>query len=158
LQIPSSISTTSVPRNVKRGSSAGEKREKVSTVVNTRTLLPVASWSWTKYCSPEEGLPERDLSDAAGSGPARFARRPSAMRARSLGGGRRSGRIEAQKKLIILALLKETAGCRDREATPEPGEKGVVSGEGTVRRFLIRHGITRKKDRDRRASTTDRTS
>jgi hypothetical protein len=36
------------PRNVKRGSSAGENREKVSTIVSTRGFRPVASWSWTK--------------------------------------------------------------------------------------------------------------
>jgi hypothetical protein len=33
---------------VKRGSSAGENREKVSTIGSTRSFRPVASWSWTK--------------------------------------------------------------------------------------------------------------
>jgi hypothetical protein len=34
----SSNSTTSAQRNVKRGSSAGEKRENVSTIVSTRSF------------------------------------------------------------------------------------------------------------------------
>jgi hypothetical protein len=34
---------TAAPRKVKRGSSAGEKGEKVSTIVSTRSLRPVAS-------------------------------------------------------------------------------------------------------------------
>jgi hypothetical protein len=32
---------------VNRGCSAGEKRDKMSTIV-TRSLRPVANWSWTK--------------------------------------------------------------------------------------------------------------
>jgi len=36
-------STTSVPRKEKRGFSAGENREKISTIVSTRILRPVAS-------------------------------------------------------------------------------------------------------------------
>ena len=31
-----------------RGFIAGEKRENVSMIVSTRSLRPVASWSWTK--------------------------------------------------------------------------------------------------------------
>jgi hypothetical protein len=37
------LSRTSAPRNVNRGSSAGEKRENVSTIVSTRSFRPVAS-------------------------------------------------------------------------------------------------------------------
>ncbi len=44
----SSTSTTSVPRKEKRGSNAGEKPEKVSTIVRTRSLRPVDNWSCTK--------------------------------------------------------------------------------------------------------------
>ena len=44
----SSTSTTSAPRKSNRGSIAGEKRENVSTIVSTRSFVPVASWSCTK--------------------------------------------------------------------------------------------------------------
>jgi hypothetical protein len=37
----SSTSTTSLPRKVSRGSSAGENRENVSTIVNTRSFVPL---------------------------------------------------------------------------------------------------------------------
>jgi len=37
-------------------------------------------------------------------------------------------------------------------------EKGLVFGEGTIRRFLDRHGITRKKRRRTRANRSVRTS
>lgn len=33
---------------VNRGANAGENREKISTIVSTRSLCPVANWSWTK--------------------------------------------------------------------------------------------------------------
>ena len=39
----SSISTTSGPRKLNRGSIAGEKRENVSMIVSTRSLRPVTS-------------------------------------------------------------------------------------------------------------------
>ncbi len=35
--------SSTAPRKLKRGSNAGEKREKVSTIVSTRNLRPVAS-------------------------------------------------------------------------------------------------------------------
>src|SRR6516162_7163100 len=49
------------PRKEKRGSYAAEKREKVSTIVSTRSVRPVASLSCTK-CSASDnacGLPAR---------------------------------------------------------------------------------------------------
>ena len=39
-QTSSSTSTTSAPRKLNRGSSTGEKRENVSTTVNTRPQVP----------------------------------------------------------------------------------------------------------------------
>ena len=44
----SSTSMTSDARKLNRGAIAGEKREKVSTTVSTRTFRSVASWSWTR--------------------------------------------------------------------------------------------------------------
>ena len=69
-------------------------------------------------------------------------------RPKALGGDRRSGRIEAHKE-TILALLKETPDAAIEEFRRSLAEKGLVFGERTVRRFLIRHAITRKKDRAR---------
>jgi transposase len=77
------------------------------------------------------------------------------MRARRpLGGDRRSSRIEAHKE-TILALLKETPDAAIEELRRSLAKEGLVFGEGTVRRFLIRHGITRKK-KTAHASEQDR--
>ncbi len=78
-------------------------------------------------------------------------------RPKALGGDRRSGRIEAHKE-TILALLKETPDAAIAELRRSLAQKGLVFGEGTVRRFLARHGITRKKRLHTRANKTGRTS
>jgi transposase len=67
-------------------------------------------------------------------------------RPKALGGDRRSGRIEAEKE-TILAMLKATPDLAIEELRRRLAEKGLVFDEGTNRRFLDRHGITRKKDR-----------
>ena len=74
-----------------------------------------------------------------------------------LGGDRRSGRIEAQGPLIR-RLLEEALGVALEERCCVLGERGRGFGHGTLRRFLGRHGITRKKRRAMRASRTARTS
>jgi transposase len=76
---------------------------------------------------------------------------------KALGGDRRSGRIEAHRE-TILALVKETLDAAIEEPRRSLAKKGLVFGEGTVRRFLVRHGITRKKRPRTRASRTGRTS
>lgn len=78
-------------------------------------------------------------------------------RPKALGGDRRSGRIEAHKE-TILALLKETPDVVIEELRRSLAQKGLIFGEGTVRRFLARHDITRKKRPRTRASRTGRTS
>jgi len=78
-------------------------------------------------------------------------------RPKALGGDRRSGRIEAHKE-TILALLKETPDAVIEELRRSLAQKGLIFGEGTVRRFLARHDITRKKRPRTRASRTGRTS
>jgi transposase len=65
-------------------------------------------------------------------------------RPKALGGGSRSGRIDAHKE-TILAMLKATPDIAIEELRRSLAKKGLVSGEGTIRRFLVRHGITRKK-------------
>ena len=66
-------------------------------------------------------------------------------RPRALGGDRRSGRIEAHGAAIF-AVLDETKDITLEELRRQLAEKGLVFGDGTVRRFLQRHKITRKKD------------
>src|ERR1700739_4130706 len=78
-------------------------------------------------------------------------------RPKALGGDRRSGRIEAHRE-TILAMLKETPDAAIEELRRSLAKEGLVFGEGTVRRFLIRHGITSKKRLRMPASRIARTS
>ena len=61
------------------------------------------------------------------------------------GGGRRSGRIEAQRELILSAL-DETPDITIRELCTLPGERGQGFSFGPMQRVLKRHGLTRIKD------------
>ncbi len=63
---------------------------------------------------------------------------------KALGGDRRSGRIEAHGA-TILAMLDATTDITLEELRRQMADKGLVFGDGTVRRFLKRHKITRKK-------------
>ena len=63
---------------------------------------------------------------------------------KALGGDRRSGRIEAHGA-TILAMLDGTADITLDELRRQLADQGLVFGDGTVRRFLKRHKITRKK-------------
>jgi transposase len=64
--------------------------------------------------------------------------------ARPLGGDRRSGRVEAHKN-TILALIEATPDIAIEELRQALADKGVMVGYGTIRRFFVRHAITRKK-------------
>jgi transposase len=55
-------------------------------------------------------------------------------------------------------MLKETPDATIEELRRSLAQKGLVFGEGTIRRFLVRHGITRKKRPRTPASRTGRTS
>jgi transposase len=74
-----------------------------------------------------------------------------------LGGDRRSRRVEAQCGLI-LRLVEETRDITIEELRQTLAEHGHRFGYGTIRRFLARHRITRKKRRRTPASRTARTS
>jgi len=63
---------------------------------------------------------------------------------KALGGDRRSGRIEVHGA-TILAALEETTDITIEELRRRLADKGLIFGDGTVRRFLKRHKITRKK-------------
>lgn len=65
-------------------------------------------------------------------------------RPKALGGDRRSGRIDAHHDAVMAALGPQ------RDATIEEvrrtlAERGLFFGFGTIQRFFVRHGITRKK-------------
>lgn len=67
-------------------------------------------------------------------------------RPKTLGGDRRSGRIEACKDLILGALA-ETPDLTIEELRRTLAGQGHTFGFGTIQRFFERHRITRKKDR-----------
>ena len=78
-------------------------------------------------------------------------------RARSVGGDRKSGRIDAHKERI-LARLEATPDLAIEELRRTLAVEGLVVGYGTIRRFFARHAITRKKRRRTPASKTGQTS
>ena len=78
-------------------------------------------------------------------------------RPKALGGDRRSGRIEAHQE-TILAMLKGAPDITIEELRRGLAQKELVFGESTIRRFLVRHDITRKKRPPMRASRTGRMS
>ncbi len=97
-----------------------------------------------------EGLSHRQAGDRFGVGAAsvsrwrKLQREQGDVRPGPLGGDRRSGRIEAQSG-VILGLIEEPPDITLAELRARLADKGLVFGDGTVRRFLKRHAITRKK-------------
>jgi len=74
-----------------------------------------------------------------------------------LGGDRRTGRVEAQAGKI-LGLVEASPDITIDELRRALADHGLGFGYGTLQRFLIRHGLTRKKRLAMRASRTDPTS
>jgi len=64
------------------------------------------------------------------------------------GGDRHSGKIEAHGG-FIRELIAEQGDMTLIEVQARLIERGAPVGIGTVQRFFVRHGITRKKDRPR---------
>ena len=77
-------------------------------------------------------------------------------RPKALGGDRRSGRIEAQRG-VILDLLAQRRDMTIEELRAALAERGLAFSYGTVQRFLVRHAITRKKRPAMRRSRIART-
>ena len=75
---------------------------------------------------------------------------------KALGGDRRSGRIEAQAALI-LELLESRPDQTIEELRRALAECGHQFGFGTIHRFFVRHGLTRKKRRRMPPSRSART-
>ena len=96
------------------------------------------------------GASHREAAERFGVSAASVSRwrnreRQQGARPKALGGDRRSGRIEAHQE-TILAMLKATPDLTVEELRRRLSEKGLVFGEGTIRRFFERHALTRKKD------------
>lgn len=97
-----------------------------------------------------EGLTHRQAGERFGVGAAsvsrwrKLDREQGDPKPKALGGDRRSGRIEAHGA-TILAVLDETADITLDELRRRLADQGLIFGDGTVRRFLKRHKITRKK-------------
>ena len=77
-------------------------------------------------------------------------------RPKALGGDRRSGRIEAHRA-VILGLLEENRDMAIEELRAALGDRDLTFSYGSIQRFLVRHGITRKKRPAMRRSKTVRT-
>ena len=96
-----------------------------------------------------QGLSHREAGERFGVSAASVSRWRKLARERgdarpTLGGDRRSGRIEAHKD-TILALVEATPDITIEELRRPLADKGLVVGYGTIRRFFARHAITRKK-------------
>ena len=96
------------------------------------------------------GLSHRQAGERFGVGAASVSRWRTREREqgdakpKALGGDRRSGRIEAHGA-TILALLDAMPDITLAELRRQLADKSLIFGDGTVRRFLKRHKITRKK-------------
>ena len=108
-----------------------------------------------------QGLSHRQVGERFGVSAASVSRWRALEReqgeARPMGGDRRSERIEAHKD-TILAILEAKSDIAIEELRDALGEKGVVVGYGTIRRFFARHAITRKKRLRAPANRIGRTS
>jgi transposase len=113
--------------------------------------------------SVAQGLSHRQVGERFGVSAASVSRwralerEQGEARARPMGGDRRSERIEAHKD-TILAILEAKSDIAIGELRDALGEKGVVVGYGTIRRFFARHAITRKKRLRAPANRIGRTS
>lgn len=86
-----------------------------------------------------------------------LAARQGDARPGPLGGDRRTGRIEAQTALI-LQLIEAAPDRTIQELRAALAESGHRFGYGTLHRFLVRHGMTRKKRQRMPQNRTGRTS
>ena len=85
-----------------------------------------------------------------------LAREQGDARPKALGGDRRSGRIEAQRD-VILGLLEERRDITIEGLRAALGDRGLAFSYGSIQRFLVRHAITRKKRPAMRRSRIART-
>jgi transposase len=110
-----------------------------------------------------QGLSHRQVGERFGVSAASVSRwralerERGEARPRFQGGDRKSGLVEAHKD-TILALIEATPDIAIEELRRTLAKKGMVIGYGTIRRFFVRHAITRKKRRRTRPSRSAPTS
>jgi transposase len=124
----------------------------LSVDLRTRVLAAVAAGASHRAAATRFGV-----SAASVSRWRTLERRQGNVRPGPLGGDRRSGRIEAQARLIF-ELLAETPDLTVEELRAELAARGHAFGYGTLQRFFARHRITRKKRPHTPASRTVPTS
>ena len=122
----------------------------LSVDLRTRVLAAVAEGASHRAVAERFGVSAASVSRWRA-----LERETGDLRPGSLGGDRRSGRVEAQAELI-LALLAETPDITVEELRLALGERGHAFGYGTLRRFFVRRRITRKKDRARQRAEPSR--
>lgn len=99
-----------------------------------------------------EGATHREAAQRFGVSPSsvsrwrRLARINGDSQPAKKGGDQRSGRIEAQRDLI-LEFLDDQRDMTIQELKTALAERGYQFGYGTLQRFLKRHRMTRKKRR-----------
>ena len=110
-----------------------------------------------------EGASHREAAERFGIGAASVSRWRARARQqgdpspKAQGGDRRSGRIEAQARLIG-SQLQDRPDITIEELRAALSERGHLFGYGTIRRFFQRHRITRKKRPRTRANRPGLTS
>ena len=111
----------------------------LSVDLRTRVLAAVAEGASHRAVAERFGVSAASVSRWRA-----LEREKGDLRPGSLGGDRRSGRVEAQAELI-LALLAETPDITVEELRAALAALGHGFGYGTLQRFFARHRITRKK-------------
>lgn len=97
-----------------------------------------------------EGVSHREVGQRFGVSAAsvsrwrRLERDNADVSGRPRGGDRRSGRIEAHAAAILAKLANQPDATLD-EVRAGLASDGLVIGDSSLRRFLKRHSITRKK-------------
>lgn len=124
----------------------------LSVDLRTRVLDAVANGASHRIAAARFGVSAASVSRWRA-----LVREQGDPRPKSLGGDRRSGRIEAQAALIRL-LLDEAPDITIEELRRALAERGHSFGYGAIRRFFQRHRITRKKRPRTPASRTARMS
>jgi transposase len=113
--------------------------------------------------SVEAGATHREAAERFGVSAASVSRWRARARdlgspkPKALGGDRRFRHVEKHAAQIV-GLVEETPDMTIHELKAALGSHGLRFGYGTLQRFLIRHGLTRKKRLAMQVSKTARTS
>jgi transposase len=124
----------------------------LSVDLRTRVLAAVAEGATHREAGARFGVSAASVSRWRA-----LQREQGDVRPGPLGGDRRSGRIEAVA-VLVLKLLEQHRDATIEELRSALGARGHWFGHGTLRRFFLRHRITRKKRPPMRPSRTAPTS